>query len=241
MGAVNYRNTKPLLYGFEQGAMHDQVELITDYPAKIAQALLNDDIDIGLVPVAILNQMPEWHIVGNYGIGCDGPVASVCIFSEVPLDQVETLMLDYQSRTSVQLARVLLQSHWKLSPQLQPADEQFIDHIKGSTAAVVIGDRALELRSKIPFVYDLGEAWKAYTGLPFLFAAWVSKKPMDAAFEQAFDLANRIGLDQLDAVLAANPYAAFDLKQYYTQYIQFEIDTAKKSALQVFLEKIKQL
>lgn len=241
MGAVNYRNTKPLLYGFEQGAMQDQMELITDYPAKIAQALLNEEIDIGLVPVAILNLMPEWHIVGGYGIGCDGPVASVCIFSEVPLEEVETLLLDYQSRTSVQLARVLLQDHWKLTPVLQPANEQFIDQIKSTTAAVVIGDRALELRSKIPYVYDLGEAWKAYTGLPFLFAAWVSRRPMDAAFEQAFDAANQMGLNHLDTVLEANPYVPFDLKQYYTQFIQFEVDAAKRSALELFLNKIKQL
>ncbi len=66
VGAVSYLNTKPLIYGFEQGMMDDQIELMMDYPANIAQALLKDEIDIGLVPVAIIPEMKEYHIIGNH-------------------------------------------------------------------------------------------------------------------------------------------------------------------------------
>ncbi len=78
--------------------------------------LLHDEIDIGLVPVSIIPQMKEYHINTRFCIGCDGPVASVCLFSEVPVQDIRTVILDYQSRTSVALAEILFEKHWKLKP-----------------------------------------------------------------------------------------------------------------------------
>jgi chorismate dehydratase len=124
---------------------------------------LNDEIDMGLVPVAIIPFMREYYINGRYCIGSNGNVASVCLFSETPIEKIERVLLDYQSRTSVELAKVLLKEYWKVSPELVDAGLDFRDHIKGTTAGVVIGDRALEQRQHSPYVYDLAEAWK---GLP---------------------------------------------------------------------------
>ncbi len=101
MGAVSYLNTKPLLYGIERAGIRKDIDLIIDYPASIASMLLNDEIDIGLVPVAIIPLMEEAHINGNYCIGSNGNVASVCLFSETPVEKIETVLLDYQSRTSL--------------------------------------------------------------------------------------------------------------------------------------------
>ncbi|RYD80725.1 MAG: hypothetical protein EOP53_07625, partial [Sphingobacteriales bacterium] len=81
IGAVSYLNTKPLVYGFEKGLMKDEVELFFDYPAKIAAMLLNDEIDVGLIPVAVLPKLKEHHIISDYCIGASQPVASVCLFS----------------------------------------------------------------------------------------------------------------------------------------------------------------
>src|SRR6202012_610183 len=142
----------------------------------------NDEIDVGLVPVAIMPLLEEAYINGDYCIGSNGNVASVCLFSDVPMDKIERVVLDYQSRTSVQLARVLLREYWKVSPELIDGGKDFRDHIKGATADIVIGDRALEQRRVSPYVNDLGEAWKALTGLPFVFAAWISNKKLDAGF-----------------------------------------------------------
>ena len=85
VGAVSYLNTKPLLYGIENSPVINEISLITEYPARIAEMLLLDEIDIGLVPVSIIPQMKEYHINTRYCIGSDGPVASVCLFSEVPV------------------------------------------------------------------------------------------------------------------------------------------------------------
>ena len=113
VGAVSYLNTKPLLYGFEQSGFMDSIELVQDFPARIAEMLLNDEIDIGLVPVAVIPENKAFHIVSDYCIGAINEVASVCLFSEVPIEKIETVILDYQSRTSVQLCIILLKHFWK--------------------------------------------------------------------------------------------------------------------------------
>ena len=107
VGAVSYLNTKPLLYGIRRSELINRIELIEEYPSRIAAMLLNDEIDVGLVPVAIIPKLAESHIITNYCIGAEGEVASVALFSEVPIQQVTTVLLDYQSRTSVNLARIL--------------------------------------------------------------------------------------------------------------------------------------
>src|SRR5688572_28245234 len=135
VGAVNYLNTKPMLYGIRHHRVMDQIEIIEEYPARIADMLLNDDVEVGLAPVATLLRMDSWQLVGDYCIGCDGTVASVCIFCEVPVAEVKYLYLDYQSRTSARLAQILVNEYWKISPEiLHASGEDFREKIKGDTA-----------------------------------------------------------------------------------------------------------
>jgi chorismate dehydratase len=238
VGIVNYLNAKPLIYGLQQSPVMEEMELIADYPANIARLLLEGKIDMGLVPVAVIPYLKEYHINTDYCIGCDGPVASVCLFSEVPVEQIETVLLDYQSRTSVALARVLLREHWKIAPRLVDTKADFRADIKGATAGVVIGDRALEQRSTSKYVYDLGEAWKAMTGLPFVFAAWVSNKKLPDNFVAAFNEANEAGVNYIPRVVASTPYPVFDLHAYYTHFINYQLDAPKREALKLFLTKL---
>jgi chorismate dehydratase len=239
VAAVNYLNTKPLLYGFRNHKVRHEIDFKGAYPAQVADWLIKDEVDIALVPVAVIPKLKEYHIVAEYGIGCDGAVGSVCLFSEVPLEQVKKVYLDYQSRTSVQLARILLKEYWKSNAEVVEAPgETYRDEIKGTTAGLVIGDRALEQRLKSPYIYDLGEAWKAHTGLPFLFAAWISNKALPLDFIKGFNEANSIGLLNIDTVVAENPYDVFDLKEYYTNCISYTLDIEKKKALQLFLSKL---
>lgn len=217
----------------------EKIDLVEEYPARIAEMLLHDQIDVGLVPVTILPRMKESHIITDYCIGTEGEVASVAIFSEVPIEAVTTVLLDYQSRTSVALAKLLLQEYWQKPVVLEAAKEDFRLHITGHTAGVVIGDRALEQRKISAYTYDLGAAWKAHTGLPFVFAAWVANKPLGEDFEKAFNLANGYGVSHIDEVVSGNQYTVYDLKKYYTQNISYHLDEAKRKGLALFLEKIK--
>ncbi|ULQ57418.1 menaquinone biosynthesis protein [Flavihumibacter rivuli] len=241
VGAVNYLNTKPLIYGLEKGMMNESVELEMDYPAHVASKLLNNEIDMGLVPVATIPRLKEYYIIGTHCIGCSGPVASVCLFSEVPIEQVEKVLLDYQSRTSVRLAKILMKHYWKIDPVIEDTKEDFRNRINGTTAGVVIGDRALEQRHHSPYIYDLGEAWINFTGLPFVFAAWISNKPLDPKFIEAFDQANTVGFQHLEEIVAAHPFPYFNLKEYYTRSIDYKLDERKKAGLQLYLEYLEKM
>jgi chorismate dehydratase len=238
IGAVSYLNTKPLIFGFEQGMMKDELELIIDYPANIAGLLLRDEIDIGLVPVAIIPSLKEHHVISDYCIGSDGEVASVCLFSDVPLQEIRTILLDYQSRTSVALLKILLKEHWNISPALIAAKTGYENEIGGTVAGLVIGDRALAQRQRSKFIYDLGTAWKEMTGLPFVFAAWVSNKKLPDTFIHSFNAANAFGFTQLQQVIEQNPLPYFDLEQYYTRYVKFKLNSSMQEAKALFLKKI---
>jgi chorismate dehydratase len=241
VAAVSYLNTKPLLYGIKRHPVINEIELIEDYPSKIAQMLIDDEVDIGLIPVAATVKLKDWHIVGDYCIGSNGPVASVCIFSQVPMEQIERVYLDYQSRTSVNLAKILLREYWKKDVELIDATgEDFRDEIKERTAGVVIGDRALKQRLQSAYIYDLGEAWKLHTGLPFVFAAWISNKQLPESFITAFIEANALGLQHLNEVIAENPFEIYELKKYYTRNISYGLDAEKRKGLKLFLEKLAQ-
>ncbi len=232
---MSYLNTKPLLHALNNGFEIKNMHLVEDYPARIAQMLLNNEIDVGLVPVAIIPKMQEHFIVTDYCIGAEGAVGSVCLFSEVPLERVEKVLLDYQSRTSVALARVLIKHYWKITPVLEDAKEDFREYIKGTTAAVVIGDRAFEQRRQSTYMYDLAAAWKAFTGLPFVFAAWIANKKLPKEFIEEFNQANKIGLLSIDKVVAENPYPLYDLDYYYHHNISYHLTADKRIGLDKFL------
>jgi chorismate dehydratase len=239
VGAVSYLNTKPLLFGIENSPIIGDIELVIDYPARIATMLLEDEIDMGLVPVSIIPEMREYHFCTDYCIGCDGEVASVCLFSERPIVQVKRILLDYQSRTSVQLTKILLKKYWRLSPELIGAKEDFRNRIEGETAALVIGDRALEQRLLSEHIYDLGFAWKELTGLPFVFAAWISNKKLDDKFVQQFNAANKYGLDNINELLNTLKYSVYDLHHYYDKHISYPFDGEKRKGLDLFLSYLR--
>jgi chorismate dehydratase len=235
---VSYLNTKPLLYGFEHGLMAEKVEVIIDYPSKIASMLLENTIDVGLVPVTVIPEMKEHYIISDYCIGCDGEVASVCLFSEVPLDKIERVLLDYQSRTSIDLLKILTKEFWKINPVFEETSGEYQSEISETTAALIIGDRALEQRKISSFIYDLGLEWKKFTGLPFVFATWISNKKLDPEFIKTFNETNALGLNHIKQIVSENTFQNFDLQKYYTQYISYTLDKNKQKSLNVFLDKL---
>ncbi|MBN9483740.1 MAG: hypothetical protein BGO70_09055 [Bacteroidetes bacterium 43-93] len=238
VAAVSYLNTKPLLYGIERSEVMNDMELLLDYPANLAKDLKDGIIDMALLPVAAMPGIPGAHIVSDYGIAADGNVASVCIFSMVPIEEVEAVYLDYQSRTSVRLAQLLLERHWKKKVVFKQAPENYIEYINGTTAGVIIGDRALKQLTNFEYIYDLAAEWKKMTGLPFIFAAWIANKELPQSFKDAFNKANAEGLKHIDEVVAENPFPYYDLKTYYTENIHYLLDDNKKKGLQTFLEMI---
>ena len=240
VGMVNYLNTKPLLYGLERKPISDRIELVGDYPSKVAQLLINDEIDLGLIPVAVLPSLSEYHIIGDYCIGTQGEIASVALFSEVPMNEIKKVYLDYQSRTSVALLKYLMKEYWGIDPEIvESLNEDYRSEIKGTTAGLVIGDRALEQRKISTFIFDLGSEWRAITGLPFVFAAWISKKQLPDEFIQLFNEANAVGLQHIDEIVAENPFDLYDLKKYYNLHLSYKLDSNKLKGMELFLSGLK--
>lgn len=241
VAAVSYLNTKPLIYGFENGLMKDEIELITDYPASIATMLINEEVDISLVPVATIPLLKEYHIITDYCIGTNGNVASVCLFSDVPLAEIKVILLDYQSRSSVGLLKVLVKDFWKIKVELVSGTKDYEAQIEGTTAGLVIGDRAFVQRKKSKYIYDLGTAWKDMTGLPFVFAAWISNKKLSENFVNNFNVATREGFKHLPEIIAANHCPHYDLREYYNQNINFNLEVEKRKGLDEYLKRLKNI
>ena len=221
--------------------MKHEIELITDFPASIADMLINDTVDISLVPVATILSLAEHHIISDYCIGSNDEVASVCLFSDVPINNIETIILDYQSRSSVGLLKILLRDFWNLKPELIDGETGYENKISGSTAGLVIGDRAFLQRRKNKFIYDLGSAWKDMTEMPFVFAAWIANKRLSENFIVQFNAATSEGLKHLPEIIAANKYPHYNLNKYYTENISFDLDDEKKRGLEEYLKRLKTL
>jgi chorismate dehydratase len=238
VGIVNYLNTLPLRFGLQKMANNGRISLQQDYPSNIAKALINGSIDIGLVPVAALLNLPDAHIIGNYCISADGPVASVGLYSQVPLDEIRQVYLDYQSKSSVRLVQILCKQLWHITPEFVQAPEYFIDLVQGHSAAVIIGDRALQHKHKFKYEFDLADAWKKLTGLPFVFAVWVSVKDIQQDFVEMFDAANAEGFDYLQQIVSTANYAHYDLHKYFTQNIKYLLDDDRRNAIELFLQPL---
>lgn len=238
IGAVSYLNTKPLLYGIERSNLLLPQNLVLDYPSRLATMLKDDVIDAALLPVAAIPTIPGARIISDYGIASNGNVVSVAIFSQVPIEEITSVYLDYQSRTSVRLAQLLLEKHWKKEVIYKPASEHYIEYINGPSAGVIIGDRALKQLNNFEYVYDLSAAWKALTGLDFVFAAWVANKELPANFIEQFNAANGDGLQHIDEIIDQNPFPWYDLGTYYRENIQYVLDGKKREGLSTFLQMI---
>ena len=241
ISAVSYLNTLPFIYGLKQSKLIDTIDLQLDYPAVCADKLINDEVDLALVPVVVIPILKDVHLISDYCIGADGAVDTVCLYSNVPIIEIETIALDYQSRTSVELLKILLREYWKIAPKLVKTEIGFEDNIKGNNAALVIGDRAFNLNKKHPYIYDLSAIWKEMTGLPFVFAAWVGNKNLPKDFIIDFNKALEKGLSNIDEALkqeGSNYSYCKSPKDYLNNKISYNLDAEKLKGMELFLKKI---
>lgn len=209
LGAVNYLNTKPLVHGLDEdtpggpvcGASEQIAESQTgpaadfrlsfDFPSRLADDLAAARLDVALIPSIEFFQNPSYSVVSDACIACRGPVLSVKLFSRVPLDSIRSVALDEGSRTSVALVRILLKERFDLEPTLEPLPIGATLADTAADAVLLIGDRAIHSPpGRYAAVWDLGDQWQRWSGLPFVFAMWVARAGVDAA--QLADLSNRL-------------------------------------------------
>lgn len=211
-----------------------QIDLQVDYPAECARKVIKNEVDLGIIPIAALLDIPNAQIISNYCIGTEGKVDSVFIFSDKPIEHVNTIRLDKQSRTSNGLARILLRYYWK-------HEVQFVEDGE-SDAYVLIGDRTFGKKDTVPYAYDLGYYWKQFTGLPFAFAVWVANKELPQDFVEEFDRALAHGVAHATDVIEGLPlYENFDYLTYLTESLDFHLTDKKREAIARYLELYRTL
>ncbi len=245
IGAVNYLNTKPLVYGLQQ--LLPDASLVYDLPSRLADALSEGDLDIALVPSIEVARRPDWKIVSDACIGCRGPVLSVKLLFRVPPAEVRRLALDEGSRTSAMLAQILLYDIHGIRPQLEPLPIGCGHETTDADAVLMIGDRAIRCDDRsFAEVWDLGDRWCRWAELPFVFAMWVARAGIDTTLaEKAFALARDNGCHHLDGI-AKNESAAMGLPEemvleYLQKNLNFYLESKERRGLEYFFQRANQL
>lgn len=240
-GAVSYLNSVPLIWGMQRGPQATRVDLSFSIPSVCAEQLEAGLIDVGLVPVAEIARQ-RLEIVPGPGITALGPVRSILLFTRVPWDQVRTLSADASSRTSVQLARVILRERFGCEPEVHRQPPALDLMLQSADAALIIGDPALRIdpaRTGYDWL-DLGQEWFNLTQLPFVFAAWATRPGMDLS--PLIEIANgswRFGSEHLDQIVqqehASRGVTAETAREYLTRYIRFPLGAPEYHGLDRFL------
>ncbi len=245
LSVVQYYNSLPFVYGIDNSEFILENSIIEkDYPAKCASKLFENKADIGLVPVAVLPKLKNYSILTDYCIGTNGKVQTVLLVSNVSFKEIKKIHLDYQSLTSVNLVKILAKHFWKIKPEWINTEVGYESKIENEDGGIIIGDRAFNYTAEYKFRYDLGEEWKKFTGLPFVFAVWASNKSIDNKFVKELNTAFKYGYKNIDKVVLN--YAdkidipAVNLKKYLTENIDFVLDENKKRSMNLYLKLLEQ-
>lgn len=243
LSIVNYTNTLPFRWALHSSELIKKIELQEDIPSICAQKLKYHQVDIALVPVALLNELNTYHIITDFCIGALKKVDSVKLYSQKPINELTDILLDYQSKSSVTLIKILCKEFWKVNLNFVPAEVGFEEKISGTTGAVIIGDRTFGLSNKYQFEYDLAAVWFELTQLPFVFAVWVAHSKPSDEFIGEFNAVLNHGITNIELAVEESEinYDKNFIKDYLTKSISYNLDDDKKKGLNLFLSKIKEL
>jgi cyclic dehypoxanthinyl futalosine synthase len=245
LAGVSYLNSRPILDPLEREPYKSRFAVQRVVPAEVARMLSEDEVALGLIPVAAAATLGDIRFVRGVGISARGPVRSVLLVSERPLDEIEEVELDLSSRTSVVLAKLLLARSSKR--QLRYRGKTYSrDHApspQGKTASLVIGDLALTLQGRFEHVLDLGQAWFEWTGLPFVFAAWGTRIGTEVHLSDEEALRSALAEGLRDRPAIAHRHATtggidhVTAHAYLTEAIHYGFGDDERRGLELFLTK----
>lgn len=239
--AVSFLNTTPLVWGMTHGPQRGLFDLDFQIPAACADQLAAGESDIGIIPSFELTRQ-DLEIIPGAGIACHGPVRSILLISARPAAGIRRLAVDSSSRTSVQLARVILERRFGATPELIPHPPDLDAMLRLADAALIIGDPALRIEpSRLPYhVYDLGQEWVEMTGLPFVFAVWAGRRSViTPQVVEAFQQSCRYGRERIEEIVAAESgrreIPPELVRDYLTRHIVHEIGARDYEGMDLFL------
>lgn len=224
------------------GAQREKVEVDFSIPSVCAKKVDGGEVEIGLVPVAQIARQ-NLEVVSNLGIAAEGGVRSILLFSDKPWKAVKTLAADVSSRTSVELAKVILRERFGVRPELRSAEPDLESMLAESDAALIIGDPALriELAEQSYEWLDLGTEWTALTRLPMVFAAWAAKAESANSELQDLTVASYdYGRERLEEI-ADQEHETRGISRelalhYLRDCIRYELGVREQKGMETFLE-----
>lgn len=241
--AVSYYNTLPFIYGLTRSGLLSGFELSLDVPSECARKIMSAEADIGLIPVGALLSIPGYKLIGNLCIGADKNVKSVLLLGNSELSALKTIYLDTDSRTSVNLVKILAKHYWKINPHWES-----LSNLHGKPdpdeGLVLIGDKTFGLCSQYPHCYDLAGEWIKFTCLPFVFAAWITRIELSEDFEKSFNAALLWGTEHREesVILAGKLHISEQqLISYLKNDISYTLDDAKIRGLELFLKYLSEM
>lgn len=216
-------------------------------PAECADRLASGEADIGIVPSFELTRL-DLEVIPGTGIACHGPVRSILMISKCPPGEIRTLAADSSSRTSVQLARIVLERKFGASPAVASYPPDLDRMLRVADAALIIGDPALRIDpERLPYqVLDLGEEWVRMTGLPMVFAVWAGRAgAASPEVAQAFRESWQFGRERMEEIIEAeSPRLGFPpdlVREYLRRHIVHELGPREYGGLDLFLRYAREL
>ncbi len=240
LGAVQYLNARPLVFGLE--GQTDLFSLQFDVPAKCATHLHEHSVDLSLIPTIEYLHSPDYCVVPDIAVVSNGPVASVALFTTRPTQAIRSIAIDSSSRTAVALLRILCAEWFEIEPQFHTMPPDLDTMLKRCDAALLIGDLALftEHETIVDLdKVDLGEEWTAMTNLPFVWAFWTGRaNAVQTQHVDALHNARDAGMQALDEIAAQHGPADEDqaeiARDYLRKNVQFELTEDSRAGLERF-------
>ena len=199
---VHYLNAAPLGWYFLHGPNRDEFQILPSSPAKCADQLARGEVDIGLIPAIEYQRIPDLTVIPDVAVAASHEVRSVILVHRRDRSAIRSVALDTSSRTSVALVKLLLHSRMGIHPEFVPHKPQISEMLRKHDAALLIGDAALRCSPEEYDFTDLATAWRAWQGLPFVFAFWACRKgatlPRDVV--DLFVEAKKWGLDRIPEI-----------------------------------------
>ena len=245
VSAISFLNTAPLMWDFEHGERRD-FDIAYTVPALCAEAVKAGAVDIGIIPAITYATIPNLLVLADVAIAARGPVRSILLVSEKPLEQVRTIATDSSSRTSVALLRVLLEKRFGGARPLSTMAPDLPRMLAKCDAALLIGDSALRVDRTRYQVYDLAEEWLKLTGKPFVFVFWAVRMAALAEIAPGTDLARVFresrdhGLEPRNVAQLAQEWAPrvglseADVLSYLTGNIHYSFGRGARDGLELF-------
>lgn len=200
VGSVPYVNAKPLVHKFKKDGLQSSVQVVYRIPSELPALIDSGDVQAALVSSFDALRSPGRRI----GAGCvstRGVAESVRLFSKVPFENIQSLALDRSSLTSIHLAQVVLAESYGSKPEVTNLPPDLATMLGRCDAAVLIGDLGMLADGTNLHVLDLGSAWAALTGLPFVWAAWIGGEDFDEDLAAVLEEANHWGQNHLNEVI----------------------------------------